>query len=156
MAPCPQEVTLRPASECGFGEVPGISHQGGSSLALSRYSKNQDAAWVFLQWLTSSDIIIRIAILSQTNSVRRSTYSDPRLQLGLRANLRVANYFDVTLDAIENPMGTEPHLPNWIDLGFNRFPIELGRLITNQQSIQTTLDNMARAAARATQTLSLT
>ncbi|MBP0028236.1 ABC transporter substrate-binding protein [Roseofilum sp. Guam] len=153
VAPCPQEVTLRPASECGFGEVPGISHQGGSSLALSRYSKNQEAAWVFLQWLTSPDVITRTAILSQTNSVRRSTYNDPRLQLGFGANPQVTNYFDVTLDAIENRMGTEPHLPNWIDLGFNRFPIELGKLMTDQQSIKTTVCNMAEAAARATEAL---
>src|SRR5262245_58653106 len=36
----PTAVALRRASECGFEETPGVSHQGGSSLALSRYSKN--------------------------------------------------------------------------------------------------------------------
>ena len=152
-APCPQEVSLRPADQCGFGEVPGISHQGGSSLALSRYSQNQDAAWIFLQWLTCADTMTRAAILSKTNSVRRSTYSDPRLTQGFGLNQRVSRYLDVTLDAIENRMGTEPHLSNWIDLGFGHFPVELGKLMTDQQSIKTTLDNMADAAARATQTL---
>jgi len=153
VAPCPREIALRPAEECGFGEVPGISNQGGSSLALSRYSKNRDAAWVFLQWLTSADILTRTAILGRTNSVRRSTYSDPRLKIGFGVKPQTTNYFDVTLDAIENRMGTEPHHPNWIDLGFDRFPVELGKLMTDQQSIKTTLNNMAEAAARATQTL---
>ena len=153
VAPCPQEIALRPASECGFGEVPGISRQGGSSLALSRYSKHQDAAWVFLQWLTCADTMTRASILSKTNSVRRSTYSDPRLQQGFGANPQIAKYFEVTLDAIENRMGTEPHHPNWIEVGFDRFPVELGKLMTDQQSIRTTLNNMAEAAERATQTL---
>ena len=153
VAPCPQEVDLRSATKCGFGEVPGISHQGGSSLALSRYSKNQDAAWVFLQWLTCADTMTRAAILSNTNSVRRSTYKDPRLVQGFGSNPRVARYLEVTLDAIENRMGTEPHLPNWIDLGFGNFPVELGKLMTDQQDIKTTLNNMAEAAARATDVL---
>jgi len=153
VAPCPQEKALRPQSECGFGEVPGISNQGGSSLALSRYSKNQAAAWVFLQWLTSADILTRTAILAKTNSVRRSTYNDSRLQVGFGDNPQITNYFDVTLDAIENRMGTEPHHPNWVDLGFDRFPVELGKLMTDQQSIKTTLNNMAQAAARATENL---
>ncbi|MBP0028627.1 hypothetical protein [Roseofilum sp. Guam] len=153
VAPCPQAIALRPESACGFGEVPGVSRQGGSSLALSRYSKNRDAAWVFLQWLTSADTMTRAALLSKTNSVRRSTYSDPRLKMGFGANPQVANYFEVTLDAIENRMGTEPHHSNWIEVGFDRFPMELGKLMTNQQSIRTTLNNMAQAAARATETL---
>lgn len=72
---------------------------------------------------------------------------------GFGANPQVANYFEVTLDAIENRMGTEPHHSNWIEVGFNRFPMELGKLMTNQQSIRTTLNNMAQAAARATETL---
>ncbi|MDJ1182873.1 ABC transporter substrate-binding protein [Roseofilum casamattae] len=152
-APCPQEITLRPARECGFGEVPGISHQGGSSLALSRYSKHLEAAWVFLQWLTSADIMTRATILNKTNSVRRSTYRDSRMRQGWGANPQFSRYFDVILDAIENRMGTEPHHPNWIDLGFDRFPVELGKLMTDQQSIRTTLNNMAEAAERATETL---
>ncbi|RQH21121.1 extracellular solute-binding protein [Okeania hirsuta] len=151
--PCPQEIALRSPSECAFGEVPGISHCGGSSLLLSRYSKQQEAAWVFLQWLTSADTMTRVAILSNTNGVRRSTYSDPRLRVGFGAQANVVKYFDVTLDAIESRMGVEPHLPNWIELGFNRFPVELGKLMTNQQSIKTTLDNMAQAAAQVAQTL---
>ena len=122
-------------------------------MLLSRYSKQQEAAWVFLQWLTSADTTTRVAILSNTNGVRRSTYSDPRLRVGFGAQPNVVKYFDVTLDAIENRMGVEPHLPNWIELGFNRFPVELGKLMTNQQSIKTTLDKMAQAAAQAAQTL---
>ncbi len=41
---------LRPVAEAGFGEIPHNGHQGGSILGLSKYSKNVDAAWLFMQW----------------------------------------------------------------------------------------------------------
>ena len=42
-------------TETGYGEIPGVGHQGGSSLAVSKYSKSEDAAWLFAQWATSFD-----------------------------------------------------------------------------------------------------
>ena len=35
---------MRSPNEAGHGEIPGTAHQGGSGLAESRHSKNQDAA----------------------------------------------------------------------------------------------------------------
>ena len=52
----------------------------------------------------------------------------------------------MTLDAIENHMGTEPHLPEWAELANNQFPAELGKMTIGEQDVQTTLDNMAAAA----------
>jgi len=42
-------------TETGVGEIPGVGHQGGSSLAVSKYAKGQEAAWLFAQWATSFD-----------------------------------------------------------------------------------------------------
>lgn len=146
-APCPIADRLRTPDECGFGEVPGVSHQGGSSLAISRYSKNIDAAWVFLQWATSSDVTTRACLLSGGgNHVRNSNFSDERIKANATVKKGTTRHFDVALDAILNRMGTEPHLPGWTDLAVNIFAVELGKMMTKQQGIEETLSNMHRAA----------
>lgn len=148
--PCPEENALRTRAECGFGETPGISHQGGSSLAISRYSRNIEAAWIFLQWATSSDVTTRACLLGGGASpIRRSNYEDPRVKEKAHVTVGTTRHFDVTLDAILNRMGTEPHLPAWADLAVNSFAVELGKMTTGQQGIETTLSNMAEAAAEA-------
>jgi multiple sugar transport system substrate-binding protein len=149
-SPCPKEIFVRPASACGFDEVPGISHQGGSSLAISRYSRQVEAAWIFLQWATSPDITARASLLGGGASpIRESTYSDPRVLAMDKVAPGTTRHFGVTRNAILNHMGTEPHLPGWSDLAVNGFAVELGRLTTGQQDIRTTLANMASAARMA-------
>ena len=143
----PTAIGLRTKAECGFDETPGVSHQGGSSLALSKYSKNQDAAWIFMQWATSADIITRASILGGgATPTRKSTFTDPRIQANNKVMAGTTRHFDVTLDAIENCMGTEPHHPDWAALSVDSFAMELGKMTTGQQDIKTTLDNMAKAA----------
>ncbi len=148
-APCPKEVALRTKSECGFGENPGISHQGGSCLAISKYSKNINAAWILLQWATSADITTRACILGGGSSpIRKSNYEDPRIIEKKRIMSGTTRHLDVTLDAIVNRMGTEPHLPEWANLSVDSFAIELGKLTTGQQDVQSTLNNMSKAAEK--------
>ncbi len=149
-APCPKEDALRTKAECGFDETPGISHQGGSSMAVSKFSKNVDAAWVFLQWATSSDITTRASLLGGgATPIRFSNFTDPRIKANDKVVAGTTRHFAVTLDAIQNRMGTEPHLPEWAALSVDSFAVELGKMTTGQQDIQTTLDNMAAAAAKA-------
>ena len=149
-APSPAALSLRHPTECGFDEVPGMSHHGGSSLAISRYSKNIDAAWVFLQWATSSDVTTRASLLGGGASpIRFSNYNDPRIKEKARVTQGTTRHFDVTLDAIMNHLGTEPHLPAWPTLSIE-FAVEMGKMTTGQQSVKVTLDNMAARARRAT------
>ena len=149
-AACPQEIALRTKAETSFDETPGISHQGGSSLAISKFSKNVDAAWIFLQWATSSDITTRASLLGGgATPIRKSNFEDPRIKENNRVMPGTTRHFDVTFDAIMNRMGTEPHLPAWASLSVDSFAVELGKMTTGQQDIQTTLDNMAKAAAEA-------
>ena len=143
-APCPQEMALRSPSECSFGEVPGISHQGGSCLMLSRHSKNIEAAWVFLQWITSPEISLLATLESGSSGIRRSTYEHPLTQQRAKSESNTTRHMGVILDAILNRMGTEPHLPNWVQLATGDFPVELGKMVTQQQSVKTTVDQMAK------------
>jgi multiple sugar transport system substrate-binding protein len=143
----PKADALRKKSECGFDETPGVSHQGGSSLALSKYSKNQEAAWIFMQWATSSDITTRASLLGGgATPIRMSNFTDPRIKANDKVVAGTTRHFAVTLDAINNWMGTEPHLPPWASLSVDSFAVELGKMTTGQQDIKTTLDNMAKAA----------
>jgi len=146
-APCPKPDMLRSADQCGFGEVPGMSHQGGSSLAISRYSKNIDAAWIFLQWATCADVTARACVLSGAgNHVRRSNFTDARVKDNARVQACTTRHFDVALDATLHHMGTEPHLPGWAALAVDSFAVELGKMTTGQQTISKTLANMYKAA----------
>jgi multiple sugar transport system substrate-binding protein len=150
-APCPRETALRHRSQCGFAESPGISRQSGFSLGLSRYSKNVDAAWVFLQWATSADIMTRASILGGgVTPTRKSSFSDPRTQAYNKVVAGATRHFAVTLDAIENRMGAEPHLPVWSSLSVDIFAQELGKMTAGGQDAKTTLDNMAQGARDAT------
>ncbi|MEM4644075.1 MAG: sugar ABC transporter substrate-binding protein [Candidatus Methanomethylicaceae archaeon] len=146
----PAAIALRKKEECGFDETPGVSHQGGSSLALSKYSKNKEAAWIFMQWATSADIMVRASLLGGgATPMRFSSFTDPRILENNKVMPGTTRHFEVTKEAILNYMGTEPHLPAWASLSVDSFAVELGKMTTGQQDIKTTLDKMAKAANEA-------
>jgi len=145
-APILKELALRKPSETSFDEVPGIAHQGGSCVALSKYSRVQDAAWVFMQWATSSDVTTRANLLGGSASpVRQSNYEDPRTKANNRVMVGTTRHFEATLTSITEKMGTEPHYPGWADVSPTNGPIptELGKMITEAQDIPTSLNNIA-------------
>jgi multiple sugar transport system substrate-binding protein len=147
-APLPKEDALRSKDECSFDETPAIGHQGGSCLALSKYSKVQEAAWVFLQWATSKETMALAAAQSNT-PVRQSTFDDPRIKEKAKPVAGTTRHFDAILEAIKNRMGTEPHFPAWADISSTGavIPTELGKMTTGAQDAKTTLDNIAKAIA---------
>jgi multiple sugar transport system substrate-binding protein len=108
-----------------------VGHQGGSAYCLSRYSKQADAAWVFLQWATSSDTQTRASILGGgAGPMRRSTYDDPRVVAMKQVGAGTTRHFDAMLQTIETRMGTEPHLPQWPKIATDVIAVELGKLTT--------------------------
>ena len=146
-APLPAAAALRPAAEAGFEETPEVGHQGGSTYCLSRYSKNADAAWVFLQWATSADTQTRASIIGGgASGMRQSTYDDPRIaekkQKGIEGTTR---HFDTMLEVINTRMGTEPHLPQWPSIATDVIAVELGKMTTGGYgSTQEAADAIAR------------
>lgn len=138
-ADCPKEDKLLTKAESGFDETPGISHQGGSCLALSKYAPNPDAAWVFMQWATSPDITARANTQGSNTPIRTSNYTDPRVIEKNKVTPGTTRHFEVTKRAIETRMGTEPHLPQWASLATDVNAVEYGKMTTKQQSIEDTL-----------------
>lgn len=129
----PQEAKLRPPEQAGFQEIPHIGHQGGSSICLSRYSRNPDAAWIFMQWLCSKDVAARSTLLgSGSAGVRTSTYKDPRILAAAKVGPGTTRHFPATEWVINNAMGSEPKLPAWVQISNDIIPVELGNLLNGQ------------------------
>ena len=145
--PVPVPVYLKPPAACGFGEAPGVSHQGGSGIGISRYSREKEAAWLFIQWLTSSDVAVRACLLgSGASATRYSVFDDPRVRRRIEhVGPGTTRHFPVMQDAILHHMGTEPHHPAWPELALGDLPVELGKLITGQQGIDRTAKAMSEA-----------
>lgn len=129
----PKEAKLRTPAEAGFLEIPHIGHQGGSSICLSSYSKNQDAAWLFMQWVCSKDTVARSATLGGGASpVRLSSFKDPRVTQAARVGPGTTRHFEAINWTINNAMGSEPKLPPWVEISNNVIPVELGKLLAGQ------------------------
>jgi multiple sugar transport system substrate-binding protein len=138
-ADCPAEIALLSPADCGYEETPGISRQGGSCLALSKYAPNPDAAWLFMQWATSADVIARANTHGANTPIRRSSFTDPRVVAMNRPGPGTTRHFAATRRAIESRMGTSPHLPEWADLSTSVNADEYGKMTTGKQSVRTTL-----------------
>ncbi len=153
-APLPANTAQRPAEEAGFEEVPDLGHQGGSTYSLSRYSKQADPAWIFLQWATSSNTQTLASVIGGGASpMRQSTFDDPRVKEMAKVGAGTTRHFPAMLEVIQTRMGTEPHLPQWPLIATDIIAVELGKLTTGGYgSTQEGMDTIKRlvdeAAAR--------
>ena len=123
---------LRPVAEAGFGEIPNNGHQGGSILALSKYSKNPDAAWIFMQWACSKDIMTRCTLIGGFAPMRISSFADPRVKAKAVVGPGTTRHLDTVKWTIDNAMASEPDMPLWAGFSNNEIPVNLGKLLTGQ------------------------
>lgn len=130
----PAATALRTVSETGYGEIPGVGHQGGSSLAVSKYAKSPDAAWLFAQWATSPETQVFITTLGGgTGPTRTSVYEDPRVLANAKPGIAgTTRHLPAVRDTIANHMGSEPDLPQWAELSNDTIPVELGRFFAGE------------------------
>jgi multiple sugar transport system substrate-binding protein len=125
-------VALRSPADCGFNEKPNAGHQGGSSIALSRYSRNPEAAWIFLQWATCREIMTRCTLAGGFAPTRSACFEDPRVRAKAKATAGTTRHLEVVKWTIDNAIATEPHFPQWMGYSTNELPTELGKLLTGQ------------------------
>ena len=149
-ARCPKPNSLRTVAETGFGEIPGVGHQGGSSLAVSTNSKNPDAAWIFMQWATCADTQVLITTLGGgTGPTRESVYDDPRIKANRRVGAGTTRHLDVVRETIAKDMGSEPDLPEWAELANDTIPVGLGKYFAGEySSAKEAMDDIAQATDR--------
>jgi multiple sugar transport system substrate-binding protein len=148
-ADCPVEDAKLTRSDCGYGEIPGISRQGGSCLALSRYAPNPDASWIFMQWATSADVTARANALGANTPTRASNYVDARVRKKDKHGMGTTRHFEVTRRAIETRMGTGPRLPVWPTLATEVNATEYGRMTRGQQTVEQTLEAIQKQTEKA-------
>ena len=125
-------VSLRPAADCGFNENPNAAHQGGSSIALSKYSKNREAAGIFMQWRTCKEIMTRCTLAGGFTPTRNSCFEDPRVKANAKVMAGTTRHLDIVKWTINNVIATEPHFPLWIGYSTNELPTEIGKLLTGR------------------------
>lgn len=138
---------LRTVQQTGFNEIPGVGHQGGSTIAVSRNAKNPDAAWIFMQWATSLDTEVLITTLGGgTGPTWTSVCDDPRVLANNRVGPGTTRHLQVVKGTIENDMGSEPQLPEWVELANDTIPVRLGKYFADQYpSAKAVTDDIAPA-----------
>lgn len=63
-----------------YGEKPGAHTSGGSSFSLTKYSVSKEAAFLFMQWATSKEIVKKaVTLIGGGTPVRISTCLDPEI-----------------------------------------------------------------------------
>jgi multiple sugar transport system substrate-binding protein len=136
------------AADAGFGEIPGAAHQGGSILGLSKYSKNLDAAWIFMQWACSKDIMTRCTLGGGFAPMRLSSFADPRVKAKEVVGPGTTRHLPVVKEIIDNDMASEPDMPLWAGFSNNEIPVNLGKLLTGQDfggDAKACMDTIAKA-----------
>lgn len=124
--------SLRSAADAGFDERPNLGHQGGSCISLSQYSKNKEAAWIFMQWACCKEIMTRCTLIGGFAPMRNSSFADPRVKAKAKVGPGTTRHLETVKWTIDNVMATEPHMPLWAGLSTNEIPTELGKLLTGQ------------------------
>jgi multiple sugar transport system substrate-binding protein len=146
MHPISSNVGIRSVDDVGFGEIPNVGHQGGSILGLSKYSKNLDAAWLFMQWACSKEIMTRCTLLGGFAPMRISSFEDPRVKAKAVVGPGTTRHLEVVKWTIDNVMASEPDMPLWAGFSNNEIPVELGKLLTGQDyggDAKKCMDNVA-------------
>jgi multiple sugar transport system substrate-binding protein len=101
----PQRSTI--AGKVGIAKLPhfpgGKSYAalGGWQLGISSYSEHKEAAWKFVQFLTSERIQKLLAVKSGKAPTRKALYDDPEV---LKANPHFRDMKDVFLSAYPRPV----------------------------------------------------
>ncbi|GAA3979623.1 extracellular solute-binding protein [Actinomadura viridis] len=90
------------------GSAGGTSLVGGGDLVVFKSTKNRDAAWRFVQWLTDPKTQAKWFTVSKDLPAVQSAWEDP----ALKADKRVA-VFGETLKNAKTP----PPLPTWTQVG---------------------------------------
>lgn len=130
--PLQSKAGLRKPADCGFGELPNLAHQGGSVMGLSQYSKNKEAAWIFMQWACCKEIMTRCTLAGGFAPMRLSSFADPRVKAKAKVGPGTTRHLDTVKWTIDNVMASEPDMPLWAGLSTNEIPTELGKLLTGQ------------------------
>jgi len=113
----------------GYAPHPGSARRkpfGGTSmdaLALNRFGKNKEAAWLFTAWASSRPVMFNLMTQGAMIGTRNSIYQDPEF---VKANSLPKGWIDAVAEALGNPI---PQLPELRDV--NQFRDIYGVALAN-------------------------
>jgi multiple sugar transport system substrate-binding protein len=113
----------------GYAPHPGSTRRkpfGGTSmdaLALNRFGKNKEAAWLFTAWASSRPVMFNLMTQGAMIGTRTSIYQDPEF---VKANSLPKGWIDAVAEALGNPI---PQLPELRDV--NQFRDIYGVALAN-------------------------
>ena len=118
-------------AECGLSET------GGFAMGIPSNSANKEAAFLFMQWMTSPRIDRELALIG-ADPARMSTLNDPELQ-------ELFPEYTVLLEQLEcaNP-NWRPLIPEWGALNAPILGVYVSEFVTGSMSAE---DAMAQAAS---------
>lgn len=78
-----------------------------------------------------------------------STFVDPRITSRNKlVGPGTTRHLEIVKDSIINHLGNDPSHPNWPEISRDHFTVELGRMVTDQQSVKASAKALEKAAAR--------
>ena len=113
------------------------SETGGQAMGIAANSQNKEAAFLFIQWMTSKETDKQLAEIGG-DVIRNSTLSDPELQA------KYAEY-PVLLEQLKCAnTDWRPLIPEWGAINAPILGVKLSEFATGQKDAQTALDEAAQ------------
>ena len=113
------------------------SETGGQAMGIAANSQNKEAAYLFIQWMTSKETDKQLAEIGG-DVIRNSTLSDPDLQA------KYAEY-PVLLEQLKCAnTDWRPLIPEWGAINAPILGVKLSEFATDQKDAQTALDEAAQ------------
>jgi multiple sugar transport system substrate-binding protein len=121
---------LHPTAEtCG-------SETGGFAMGIPANAKNKDAAWLFIQWMTSKEQDVKLAEIGG-DPMRMSTYATPALQEG-------RDEYPVVLEQLDcAATDWRPLIAEWGEINANIMGVSLSEAMSGEKSINDALNEAA-------------
>ena len=148
----PAQAASMPQAACGPGdcrlrrESPTSATRAARSSALSKYSKNLDAAWIFMQWACSKDIMTRCTLIGGFAPMRTLLLRGSARQGQGRSGPARRAISRRSSGPSTTSWRSEPDMPLWAGFSNNEIPTELGKLLTGQDyggDAKKCMDNVA-------------
>jgi multiple sugar transport system substrate-binding protein len=120
------------------------------SLGLASQAKEKDAAWLFMQWATSKDILKDSAVKNNINPTRRSVATDPEI---LEYMASWGDYAEVYQTLIEEYSRVlVPALPEFAQIG-DVWARSVQEVVLGQKDAKTAMDEAAAEMDRVLATI---
>lgn len=129
------KVGVAPIPKGPNGDATGKATLGGWNLAINKNSKNKDAAWTFIEFMTGEEAQKIQAIEGGNLPVRQNLYKDADV---IKANPHFESMYDVLVNALPRPVSPfYPKISESIQINTHKF-------LMGEIDAKTAVENMAK------------